>query len=366
MEALENTPPNIGYVLDLENVRNGDIILESGYKLHSKAIQTKTKSHYSHAMIFLDGTIFEATRGGSTFTRVPNRFYVRREKDLKVIRRTDPISADSLKKMTAHARSQTACFYNITEAINSVRPKKRPNQRAPGQFCSRFVAECFYAGGIKVAKNIHYCTPADLEKLLQRESYIAIDNAVKLANPEELAHAKADTPHHKHRKATVEWTKKARSLLKSHGHIVESMGDIYQAILDLRDPRIDQKVADAMRASGYADNYNDDREANPYRYDTALFLERLSQGQTSIDSEVHKEISIYNHQMTNLIVAQNNLQRMLWPCKTLQLDYEICKCILLAVRDRLIVIENAAFAKNISSEFTDIAKKIIEKIESAI
>ncbi|WP_164966908.1 hypothetical protein [Aliarcobacter trophiarum] len=41
------------YIMNYNKLLPGDIILESGKKLHSKAIQVYTKSRYSHAMICL-------------------------------------------------------------------------------------------------------------------------------------------------------------------------------------------------------------------------------------------------------------------------------------------------------------------------
>ncbi|MFP3436047.1 hypothetical protein SB781_40480, partial [Paraburkholderia sp. SIMBA_061] len=67
------------YILNLEVLKPGDIILEHGYKLHSKVIMKVTGSHYSHAMLYDGSSIIEATSAGGVFSKVPNRFAVANE-----------------------------------------------------------------------------------------------------------------------------------------------------------------------------------------------------------------------------------------------------------------------------------------------
>ena len=73
------------YIMNYLDLLPGDIILESGKKAHSKAIQIYTKSHYSHAMICLTSrSLFHAQSQG-IFTLNPQRVLVEEENDLKVL-----------------------------------------------------------------------------------------------------------------------------------------------------------------------------------------------------------------------------------------------------------------------------------------
>lgn len=58
------------FILEHTLLQPGDIILERGYERHSEIICKQTKSHYSHAMICVGGTIIEATLDGGVFSRV--------------------------------------------------------------------------------------------------------------------------------------------------------------------------------------------------------------------------------------------------------------------------------------------------------
>lgn len=60
------------FMLDRERLRPGDIILERGYEWYSEEITKRTNSNYSHAMIYVGGTIMEATLAGGVFSRIPD------------------------------------------------------------------------------------------------------------------------------------------------------------------------------------------------------------------------------------------------------------------------------------------------------
>ncbi len=53
------------FMLNYELLQPGDIILERGYAWYSEKIAKHTNSRYSHAMIYVGGTIIEATREGA-------------------------------------------------------------------------------------------------------------------------------------------------------------------------------------------------------------------------------------------------------------------------------------------------------------
>lgn len=356
-------PEKKGYVLRLDKLQDGDVILESGYKPHSEAIKNKTNSHYSHAMIYLERTIFESTKGGSVFTRVPNRFYVKNANDLKVIRYNENISKDSLDKVAWHARTHVATTYSVPEAVRSSLKKKPTAKKSSGQFCSRFVAESLNAGNVKTVSNIYYCTPADLES---SEYFSVVPDAIKEASAAEIRHADASKLHPKHQKATVEWTKKAKTILKSPGNKVQTINDIYQAIIDSRNTKIDKAIAKAMIESGYTENLDDDRTANPYRYDETEFAKLLSDGQIDLNGEVRKEINITRLFVRNHEANRSNIERTGGMFRTLQLEYEVGIGNLFAIKDRMNTLISACVNMGISTASVDVARKITLSIESAL
>lgn len=352
-----------GYVLRLDLLRNGDVILESGHKPHSEAIKKKTESNYSHAMIYLEGTIFESTKGGSVFTRVPNRFYVKNEEDLKVIRYNGELSDEALEKMAWHARINVATTYSVPEAIRSSRKKKPTTKKTKGQFCSRFVAESLHAGGIKAVDNIHYCTPAELEGA---GDFSVVPGAVKRATPAEIQHADKSKLHPKHQKATVEWTRKAKTLLKPLNNKVQTINDIYQALIDSRNPKIDKAIAKAMVESGYTRNFDDDRMENPYRYDESEFAKLLKEGRIDLNREVRKEVHITKLFIRNHETNCRNLEVTGKMFRALQLEYEVGAGNLIAIKDRMDTLISACVDMNTSSNSVEVARQISHAIKDAL
>lgn len=356
-------PLQEGYVLRLDLLRNGDVILESGHKLHSEIIKTKTGSNYSHAMIYLEGTIFESTKGGSVFTRVPNRFYVKSAEDLKVIRYSGELSDEALEKMAWHARTSVATTYSVPEAIRSSREKKPTTKKATGQFCSRFVAESLYAGGIKAVDNIHYCTPADIEGA---HDFSVVPDVVKKATPAEILHADGSKLHPAHQKATVQWTKKAKTLLRPMNSNVQTINDVYQALIDSRNPKIDKAIAKAMIDSGYTKNLDDDRVANPYRYDENEFSKLLAAGEIDLNSEVRKEVHITRLFIRNHKINRHNIKITHGMFRALQLEYDVGVGNLMAINDRMETLVSACVDMGISTNSVEVARQIVRSIHDAL
>lgn len=362
MKAEATTNVTEGFILNLNEIRDGDIILEAGYKPHSLLIKRLTKSDYSHAMIFFENSIFEATKSGTVFTRVPNRFFVTRESDLKVLRHNEPLSEERLKEMAFFARTQIATTYSVREAIKSSR-KQKPKKRNEGQFCSRLVAESLNAGGVRATSSIYYCTPADLEN---SELFHVVKNAVIRATPAELKHASSGEMHPKHQKATVEWTKKAKKLLAQKGIKAQSINDITQAVVASQDLKLDKLVATAMIESGFASNYDDDRTANPYRYSVEIFTQKLIAGEVDINEEVRKEISIFRLQMENLKNIRINLSNGGSLYKTIQINHHIYESILRIIKERMDILVEACVDTGISTPAVKIARDIRSSISNAI
>ncbi|EDV0904430.1 hypothetical protein QF91_003648 [Salmonella enterica subsp. salamae] len=117
---------NEGYVLDMSKLKDGDIILEHGYSKYSPIIETVTNCYYTHAMIYLEDTIIEATGDGGVFSRVPNRFYVPHREDLKVLRLKSPIPPYCMDQITLRARDLVGSSYDFKQAaLAGLKPAKK-------------------------------------------------------------------------------------------------------------------------------------------------------------------------------------------------------------------------------------------------
>lgn len=347
------------YILNLEVLKPGDIILEHGYKLHSSVIMKVTGSHYSHAMLYEGSTIIEATSSGGVFSKVPNRFAVENQNDLKVLRLEEEISPQEMENITITARTLTGSSYDKSEAVKAGRKKKPAQKKSNGQFCSRLVAQCYNKAGIKLVESINYCSPADLEKspLLSE-----VENAVKEASEAELAHALAPSIHTQHLKSSVQWVKAAKKILKKSGVEAETINDIYSATLNLRNPKVDKLILKEIKASGHYNFYLEDKNANPYRYDVTKFAEKIGNNNYAIDAEIHKEISIIKIQSTNLSNVKECFK--IYSSCLMAAEIDLYTGILNTVKERLKIIIEHCDNNNLTPKLLTEALSMINYIDN--
>ncbi len=345
------------YVLNLEALKPGDIILEHGYKLHSLAIMKVTGSHYSHAMLYEGSTIIEATSSGGVFSKVPNRFAVVNKNDLKVLRLENEISPEDMKNITMTARALTGSSYNKSEAVKAGKKKKPTQKRSNGQFCSRLVAQCYDSADIKLVENVSYCSPADLEisPLL-----IEVENAVKEASEAELAHALAPSIHTQHHKSSVDWVKAAKKILRKSDVEAETINDIYSATLRLRNPKVDKLILKEITKAGHYSFYLEDKKANSFRYDISEFADKIGDDISKIDGEIHKEISIVEVQSVNL----RNFKKYFdaYPSCLMSAEVDLYRGILDITNERLKIITEHCKKNNLTPELLPVALSMIEYI----
>lgn len=154
------------FVLNHDLLQPGDIILERGYAWYSAEIAKHTNSRYSHAMIYVGGTIIEATMDGGVYSRIPNRSTVRDIRDFKVLRLKVHPGNETLQTICDHARYLSGSQYSVTEALkvkgtDFLREFASDSRK---QFCSRLVAQCYQKAGINLTENINFCSPGDIER----------------------------------------------------------------------------------------------------------------------------------------------------------------------------------------------------------
>nr|WP_314422007.1 YiiX/YebB-like N1pC/P60 family cysteine hydrolase [uncultured Erwinia sp.] len=369
------------FILNADYLQPGDIILERGYEWYSKKICEQTGSRYSHAMIFVGGTIIEATRTGGVFSRIPNRSTVHEKNDFLVLRLKEKPDTEVIKKICNHALYLVGSQYSVSEALSVKGPRflKEFSENSRKQFCSRLVAQCYQEGGINLVDDINFCSPADIENsidLLQE-----VKGAILRASEGEVRHALALSPHAGHTDNTVNFVNMAIEVFKNHGIkmvgspygevVITTLNDISWALYQNKDvPGLDEELTEAMYASGYLDHINVDREKNPFRYDYALFklkVETASGGDKNelfeiIRQEVNNAVGILERRLQSYIMARENIKTGL---KYAEAEFSAPKGMLLIIKDRLIIIERySAQFKNTPGfkEINDMSMKFIEYI----
>lgn len=264
------------YMLDYEKLQKGDIILTSGSNLQSKFIRLATISRYSHAAIWVGGTIIEATRKG-VFSKNPQRLMVDEAKHLAVYRSKIPLSKEVERKVCEYAQSRVGSLYSIPEAALMLPLRTINVEKSNMEFCSRLVACSYkYAGyDLLNLRNPYFCSPRQLSLC---KAFHKIEGLVKKATDDEIAFSNTPDPVLKHQSDTYEWLNNIRAFVKARPELSKNFDIQAQNDVDtllLRHPELDEAITKVIKKTEYLNFYNYDRSINPYRYDNILMLKRL-------------------------------------------------------------------------------------------
>ena len=291
------------FIIDMPSLKIGDVILTAEKGLTSKGIRVATLSKYSHAAIYVGGTMIEATLGG-VFSKNPQRLIFNSEKQVAVYRYRGLLNESQIQSVCGYARSKTASLYTLPEAA-TLRFREILNKpESKKQFCSRLVALAYSDNGIDLGniRNPAYCTP---KQLSLSKAFYKVDNIIREAENHEVVFAKTDDPNVAHQKDTMNWVDKVRELVKRDG--LSKDFDI-QSIIDVdeflqRNHCYDDCIVSYMKFGRYLTHYNFDTKRNPYRYNLIL-LESAALKSNCMDvffeEQIPKELNIINLYSENL------------------------------------------------------------------
>ncbi|MGS0828289.1 YiiX/YebB-like N1pC/P60 family cysteine hydrolase [Shewanella sp. 0m-8] len=258
------------YLLDVTQLKQGDIVLEDGEsKVVSEMIKKVTKSNYSHAMLYIDHLLVHAVPEGGVFSKNPQRILRNKKSSFKVLRLKIPVSPSTLELVCYNARAKVGSPYSKVEATKSISSVDKKGQNTK-QFCSRLVAQSYYGGGVKLVDNVDYCTPEDINQSLLLEEVLG---CVRLAAPEDIDMANKPDPNVENRNELLKWLEPTRKLLKKHGADVQSVNDVIEYLL--KDSSTDKRICKYIEATKYLKLYNVDRNLNSYRYNNNEFNAKL-------------------------------------------------------------------------------------------
>jgi hypothetical protein len=330
--------PTVGkkYIIDFEKLLPGDIILESGKKLHSKAIQKYTKSHYSHAMICLHkSSLFHATTDG-IFTINAQRILVEEKEDLEVFRPITPLANYEVEELVKFLRSKVGTLYSIKEASIAGK-KERPEQtKTQMQFCSRLIAQAYAHIGRNIVKNPDYCQPAELE---HSDSLNIVPFMILKATKKEIDFASTKNHVYENQLSTYDWLNKTRAyaVSKFKYHKIISHQDVMNFIIKY--PNAGTDVCKFIKKSGYLENYKTEIENNLYRINANLFIERYEELE-DIPYHVTEELKLIqeyvDRTIKNYLTALNNYKQ--FPYQYFKLEKNLQKNLLSVILKKYTVL----------------------------
>ncbi|WP_421251806.1 hypothetical protein [Aeromonas sp. 600724] len=368
------------YFLNELKLIPGDIILERGLGIHSKLIMEKTQGSFSHAMIYVGGTLIEATVQGGVYSRVPNRIVVPNENYLRVLRPKAYLDDESKKNLCTYARNMCGSAYSIREALIVTNDNKPQYSLTRGQFCSRLVAQAYASIGINLSSNIDFCSPADIEKSSFLEE---ITGLIYKGTKEQADFAYENSTHEQHQKRAVKWVRKSKKILskekiktvfdqKSNKNSdIATINDILMAVYQNKANRtIDEQIAAAMISTGYNLGPFDDIERNPYRYSIPKFHSvyndiPLDEREFNLNKEYTREKHELKHRPHNYFASYNNLKDNL-NSPTFKVCFEIDLNMIKALNERLKVLIEYCICASVKLPMTSDEMIMIQSLDRVI
>lgn len=248
------------FILDMDKLEVGDIILTREKAVLSKGVRFFSQGEYSHAMLYVSrGSYIHSDNNGVHSGNIQRKLFEEAD-DVKVVRITE---SSYVKKACDYARNRIGAEYSVKDAIKSVLPKinKVPNDK---QFCSRLVAESYKYAGLNLVKDPHFCTPSELDI----SPYVkVVVGCVKLANDVDLRFAKSFDPIAEQTIATNLILNEARRLT---GKKIQNFQDLDNALLV--DGSFDAEICKVAVNSGYYEKISIDLAKNPWRYNGEIFM----------------------------------------------------------------------------------------------
>lgn len=294
---MENT---VQYVIDLQKLKFGDIILMKTYGDICQRIRDKSGSNFSHAMIYKGYYSCLESNDLAVNSVNPQRLLFIDEGDAAVYRLKDQANIGQLVKGLQHASSIIGMGYaSIREVLKSLSPTEDEAKEMRRQFCTRFVAQVYEKSGFPIVSNSDYCSPAEIENspVLDKVSIL------KEASPEEIELAESDGLDSYQNQVTHQLLANARTIAKEDLQSLEEIDDFLKL-----NPSKDYELNKILEESGYLNLGDIASKENPYFYDEILFLNHFGM-QHAVDFSSQNLVNeiIFNHNFETAYITYQEL-----------------------------------------------------------
>jgi hypothetical protein len=263
------------YLLDIDKLEAGDIILTRSNTEISERVRRLTKSEYSHAILYVGVSSGIESDGPGVQSQNIQRLLFEKESDVKVLRlKTDEVKI-VIPNAIVFARQKIGTEYSVSEAIQSVLKREVNAKETNRQFCTRFVAQAFESAGIRLVGNSDYCNP---EELLKSDLLIEVKEPLREANEDEIEFAKCESPLKKQQDIHNTIFSSAR---KISGIDIQTFEQLSKFVLE--NPEKESQITKIIEESGYLTMWQMDTESNPWHYDPKLFIEHYKHQRQVLD-----------------------------------------------------------------------------------
>lgn len=267
------------YILDIEKLETGDIILTRSSSGESELIRQLSQSDYSHAIIYVGVSSCIESDGLGVQSQNIQRMLFENESDVLVLRLKDDNFKHLLSGAIVFARQKIGTEYSTTEARLARLEKSIAAKETNRQFCTRFVAQAYLNSGIQIVSNPNYCSPNDIQG---SELLTIINQVLRTASKAEIAFAQEESPLEKQKEIHNFIFENARTI---SGQDIQTFEQLSKYVLE--NPEKDNDITNIIEKSGYLEMWKGDVERNSWHYDYKELLKHYT------DPRQRKEVGYF-------------------------------------------------------------------------
>ena len=250
------------YLIPIEELRKGDILLTSENSTTSKVVRKATKSDFSHAILYVGSGSYIHSDANGVHSGSLQRLIFDTADNVTVLR--SECSPEVIDQVCLFARSKIGTKYSVKSAINArLKTSKKENENR--QFCSRLVAQAYEYAGVVLVKDASFCTP---EEIFNSTKTDKVSCKVRKATDSEVNFARSENPLVRQSAITNEILSKVRAVSKED---IQTLDQITQYVIT--HPVHDDEISKIYKDSGYLTMWEYEIQKNAWRYDGELFID---------------------------------------------------------------------------------------------
>lgn len=279
------------YIINLEKLRFGDILLTRTNDRTCLKIREYSNSNYSHALIYKGNKSCLESNAFGVQSINPQRLIFASSDDLIVLRLKEFTSIFRLETGLNNASKKIGMGYaSRNELMKSYLDTLEKSNESNRQFCTRFVAQTYHESGLLIVENADYCSPKHLEEsaLFNKITDILCEGSkeeIELALDENNV-VDIQT------ESTYNFLKNVRELTKMD---IQTFEDVEKFLLDNNE--YDEGIDILLKETQYLNLGDLEKNINPSFYNAELFLVNLGYPkayETARDEIGGELVRIYN------------------------------------------------------------------------
>lgn len=262
----------MSYIINYTELQCGDIILDRNSSRESEVIRKRANSDYSHARLYVGGTLIESEGLGVQAVN-PQRLLYDNPDDFIVLR---PTTASQEQRTIAclYARSQVGreyAGYDFKKSLLKPVEIEEPNR----QFCTRLIAQSYRFAGYDIVQNADYCTPNEIQSsaklmLVENMFHKATEKEIAIADNEGIMKMKDET--NDQNLIYVSMLEDMRNVTRDPTCDIQTEDDMVSYIIE--HPEYDDVFSNILISSKYFRLWKIYEDENPEEFDATLLIKK--------------------------------------------------------------------------------------------